>query len=510
MIIDLHTHVPPESEWPLFLQHCRDNGVTLAVTSGLGSWARYPDEADIRRANDEACRLAAFSKGMVLWFAYLNPQNDDGSLELHRAVAAGACGVKLWVSLKDPATGSLERLPPLLDAAQRRRLPVLIHTFQRVDDNLPGEITMAEFAELARRFPELPMIAAHAGGNWRQSLGLLRGLPNAFVDVCGGYPETGMVEALVADLGVERVLYGSDALGRSFASQIAKVTMSSLSAADQDLILGGNSARLLGLSDAQLATAKHSAAALPASARPGMPALDEDHFCFSGHWPFRRSSCATPSDLAAALPGAGLRRAFVADAGSVYALDVLAANRDFERAARGLAPLAPLASQVPYAPNWRPVLNEAVGRFAGGILYPYLHAWRLDDPAYAAVFAAAAAARCPLWINACTADSRFRHRGTACRDVSAEELVRFVGSAPRNAYVVQGAGLGLIKACLEQCPAADQVRFEISRLTDNSTALTSLVARFGWGRLVLGSEFPFRDLRTVLSTARVLCGPAEA
>ena len=33
MIIDIHTHVPPESDWPLFLQHCRDNGVTLAVTS---------------------------------------------------------------------------------------------------------------------------------------------------------------------------------------------------------------------------------------------------------------------------------------------------------------------------------------------------------------------------------------------------------------------------------------------------------------------------------------------
>jgi predicted TIM-barrel fold metal-dependent hydrolase len=508
MIIDIHTHVPPESDWPLFLQHCRDNGVTLAVTSSLGSWARYPDEADIRRANDEACRFAAFSRGMVLWFAYLNPQNDNWSLELQRAAAAGACGVKLWVSLKDPASGSLERVPPVLDAAQRRRLPVLIHTFQRVDDNLPGEITMAEFAELARRFPELPLIAAHAGGNWRQSLGLLRALPNTFVDLCGGYPETGMAEALVAELGAERVLYGSDALGRSFASQIAKVTFAQLSAPDQSRILGDNSARLLGIGDTQVAAAELTAAGLPASAAVGMPVLDEDHFCFSGHWPFRRSPCPTPADLQAALQNAGLRRAYVADAGSVYAADVLAANRDFERAARGLSRLAPLAAMVPYAPNWRPVLNDAVGLCPGGILYPYLHTWRLDDPAYAAFFGAAATARFPLWINACTADSRFRHRGTACREVSAEELVRFVRAAPPNAYVVQGAGLGLIKACLEQCPEAAHVRFEISRLSDNSTALTSIVARFGWKRLVLGTEFPFRDLRTVPSTARILCGAA--
>lgn len=509
MIIDLHTHVPPESEWPLFLQHCRDNGVTLAVTSGLGSWAQYPDAADVRRANDDACRLAAFAQGMVLWFAYLNPQLADWSAELQRAVEAGARGVKLWVSLKDPETGSLERLPPVLDAAQRLRLPVLIHTFQRVDDNLPGELTMAEFAEVAQHFPELPMVAAHAGGNWRQSLGLLRALPNVSVDICGGYPEAGMVEALVADLGVERVLYGSDALGRSFASQIAKVSLAQLADADKARILWDNGARLLGIDDSQVAAAERRAACLPATAVPGLPVLDEDHFCFAGHWPFRASPCPTPAELAAALPAAGLRRAYAADAGSVYALDVLAANREFERASRGLTGLAPLAAMVPYAPNWRPVLEAALGRFAGGILYPYLHDWRLDDPAYAAFFAAAAAARFPLWINACTADRRFRHRGTACRDVSTEELVRFGRSAPPNSYVVQGAGLGPINACLEQCPAAGQVRFEISRLTDSSTALTQIVARFGWERLVLGSEFPCRDLRTVLTTARVLCAPRE-
>jgi predicted TIM-barrel fold metal-dependent hydrolase len=507
MIIDLHTHVPPEEQWTLFLQHCRDNGVTLAVTSGLGSWAHYPDAADVRRANDAACRLAAFAQGMVLWFAYLNPQHDDWPAELQRTLAAGACGIKLWVSLKDPETGSLERVPPVLAAAQRLHLPVLIHTFQRVDDNLPGEITMAEFAELARRFPELPLIAAHAGGNWRQSLRLLGALPNVSVDISGGYPETGMVEALVADLGVERVLFGSDALGRSIASQLAKVTLAQLAATDQRRILWDNAARLLGISDSQVAAAERRAAGLPATAASGVPALDEDHFCFSGPWPFRSSPCPTPTALAAALPTAGLRRAYVADAGSVFALDVLGANQDFERAARGLPGLAPLAAMVPYAPNAQPILDAAVGRFAGGILYPYLHNWRLDDPAYAAFFAAAAAARFPLWVNACTADSRFRHRGTLCREVSVAELLHFAQSAPPNAYVIQGAGLGPINACLERDAGTGQVRFEVSRLTDSSTDLTSIVGRFGWERLVLGSEFPFRDLRSVRSTAQVLCAP---
>lgn len=506
MILDIHTHVPPESQWELFLRHCRDAGVTLAVTSSLGSWARYPDAADVRRANDEARRLADVAPGMVLWFAYLNPQNDNWSDELARAVAEGACGIKLWVSLKDPTTGSLARVPPVLTAAACRRLPVLVHTYQRTDANLEGEVTVAEFADLARAFPEVPMIAAHAGGNWRQCLGLLRDLPNTFVDVCGGYPEAGMVEALVADLGAGRVIYGSDALGRSFDSQIAKVRLARLNEVDRRRILWNNAASLLGIEPEQVAVAHRAAAGLPASPRVAVPAFSEDHFCFAGHWPFHASPCATLEELGQALATAGIERAYAADAGSVYALDVLAANRAFAEAAAGRAHLAPLAAMVPYAPNWRPVLQEAIGRFAGGIAYPYLHTWRLDDSRYAPFFAACAEARFPLWINACTGDGRFRHRGTVCRDVTAEELVAFVQAAPTNPYVVQGAGVAAIRAVLERCPDASHVRFEISRLTDTSAVLADLVARHGWDRLVLGTEFPFRDLRQVGHTARVLCG----
>ena len=39
---------------------------------------------------------------------------------------------------------------------------VLIHTFDRWGPNLPGEIDLEEFAKLAERSSELPLIAAHA------------------------------------------------------------------------------------------------------------------------------------------------------------------------------------------------------------------------------------------------------------------------------------------------------------------------------------------------------------
>ncbi len=50
------------------------------------------------------------------------------------------------------------------------------------------------------------------------------------------------------------------------------------------------------------------------------------------------------------------------------------------------------------------------------------------------------------------------------------------------------------------------MRFELVRLTDNSFALGTIVERLGWDALVLGSEYPWRDLRNVRYSARKVRG----
>jgi hypothetical protein len=54
-----------------------------------------------------------------------------------------------------------------------------------------------------------------------------------------------MVEMAVRELGAERVLYGSDAGGRSFASQLAKVYSADIPVESKRLILRENLRRLL-------------------------------------------------------------------------------------------------------------------------------------------------------------------------------------------------------------------------------------------------------------------------
>jgi predicted TIM-barrel fold metal-dependent hydrolase len=103
-------------------------------------------------------------------------------------------------------------------------------------------------AELGRRYPETSFIFAHAGGIWEKAFQAVAPYPNLNVDVCGFDPERGVVEKAVAMLGAERVLFGSDAPGRSYAAQVAKVKYADLSEPERQLVLGGNAARLLGLS----------------------------------------------------------------------------------------------------------------------------------------------------------------------------------------------------------------------------------------------------------------------
>jgi predicted TIM-barrel fold metal-dependent hydrolase len=65
------------------------------------------------------------------------------------------------------------------------------------------------------------------------------------VDIAGSDPVAGFVETAVREVGAARVIYGSDAGGRTFASQLAKVLGADISEADRKAILGENLKRMM-------------------------------------------------------------------------------------------------------------------------------------------------------------------------------------------------------------------------------------------------------------------------
>jgi hypothetical protein len=92
------------------------------------------------------------------------------------------------------------------------------------------------------------------GADWERGIRTIRAMENVWADICGSDPTAGYVEMAVRELGAHRVVYGSDAPGRSFASQLAKVLGAEVPEAAKRQILSGN---LRGLLEPVLATKRN-------------------------------------------------------------------------------------------------------------------------------------------------------------------------------------------------------------------------------------------------------------
>lgn len=246
---DLHAHLgglsgaTPEARLEQLIRFADRMGVErLCVFMGM-DWTYEPTPERLRRENDEVLRAVTAHPDRALGFVYLSPAHVQASLdELNRCVRDGPMvGVKLWVAGRCDAP----ELDPLIDRARELKAPVLQHTWMKVTGNLPGESTPMDLARLAGRHPEATLICGHSGGDWEQGLRAIRPHRNILTDLGGGDPACGMTEMAVRELGVERVLYGSDVAGRSFASQLAKVYGADLPVAARRAILGDNLRRVL-------------------------------------------------------------------------------------------------------------------------------------------------------------------------------------------------------------------------------------------------------------------------
>jgi uncharacterized protein len=248
-IWDLHGHlhgVPgntPEARLGKLLEYADRLGISrLCVFMGM-EWSYDPSPEKLRQDNDEVLRAIRRFPDRAFGFVYLNPKHTQASLdELSRCVRDGPMvGVKLWVAQR----GNAPELDPLIERAAELKAIVFQHTWIKATGNLPGESTPMELAELAARHPRASIVCGHSGGDWERGLRAIRPHKNLFTDLAGGDPTAGITEMAVRELGAERVLYGSDAGGRSFASQLAKVFGANISESAKRLILSENLKRLL-------------------------------------------------------------------------------------------------------------------------------------------------------------------------------------------------------------------------------------------------------------------------
>jgi len=214
----------------------------LCISMGM-NWSHDPSPEDLRKQNDDVLRAVKKFPERAFGFVYLSPMHVEVSLvELDRCVRDGPMvGVKIWVAQHCNAP----ELDPIVRRATELNAIILQHTYLKTTGNLPGESTPSDLAELARRHPDATFICGHTGANWEIGIPAIRDCKSIYADLCGSDPTAGFTEMAVRELGAERVLYGSDAGGRSFASQLAKVYGAEIPERVKKLILGENLKRLL-------------------------------------------------------------------------------------------------------------------------------------------------------------------------------------------------------------------------------------------------------------------------
>ncbi len=250
-IWDLHCHISGASLPEATPEERAEHLIAVADRMGIERlcaymgmrWAHDPTPDQFRQQNDEILRVVAKFPERVFGFVYLSPKYVEESLaELERCMAQGPMvGVKLWVAGRCNAP----ELDPIIRRAAELKAAIFQHTWFNMKGNKPGESTPEDFAELAGRHPDVPLICGHTGGDWELGLQAVRHLKNVHVDLAGSDPVAGFTEMAVRELGAERVIYGSDAAGRSFASQLAKVFGADIPATAKQLIFRDNLKRLL-------------------------------------------------------------------------------------------------------------------------------------------------------------------------------------------------------------------------------------------------------------------------
>jgi predicted TIM-barrel fold metal-dependent hydrolase len=257
MLIDVHAHFlhdrTPRADWQernaSRLQAGERVGITIHVASILGSWGLtsptyFPSLSDLRYGNDCLLTLQREHPGRVRGYVTVNPNYTTEALaEIRRCLDLGMVGIKLAASRR--ADDAL--LDPICALAAERGVPVLHHIWQHRRRDYAGQEASdaVELGRLAKRHPEVSFLLAHigGGGDWLHSLPAIRRIPNILVDLSGSGLDGGMLEACLATVGVERLLWGCDL---TIETGWAKLRYLShlLSEEELDLIRWRNAARI--------------------------------------------------------------------------------------------------------------------------------------------------------------------------------------------------------------------------------------------------------------------------
>jgi len=260
MIIDAHTHIFPDDQAaavlnktarmfniPTFgaatsddlLRRMDDNAISKAVIHMVA-----PLASQVEQTNTWLIKL---KQSRFIKFGTLHPAQSNFIDEIARLRDNNIQGIKFQPDIQQFSPDDPVAMYPVYEAIAKAGLKVMFHVG---GEPLPGPNDRSKphmIASIAKKFPELKIIAAHLGGlnMWDDVLNNLAGLPNIYMESSLSYQyiKPQLAEKIIKRHGHKKIFFGSDyPFGNISKSIEAARTVDFLSIDERNDILGRNAA----------------------------------------------------------------------------------------------------------------------------------------------------------------------------------------------------------------------------------------------------------------------------
>lgn len=211
-----------------------------------------PEEA--RENARENLALIEEQKDRVSGLVRIDPTRVDASLEhIENMIANGPCvGIKTGTRHGEPITVAHPNYDPIISRLAELEAVIYIHSGFMVGGEprtyyggtRTGEAHPGHVAELAARFPKVPLICGHQGADWELGVRAIRPHENVYMEFSGMDPESGAIDFAVQELGADRIVWGGHLPSRSYSNELSKIFDGDLTDEERRKIFGTNLRRL--------------------------------------------------------------------------------------------------------------------------------------------------------------------------------------------------------------------------------------------------------------------------
>ncbi len=244
-VIDTHTHFGPFSGI-YFPTITAEQMIGTMDRCGVKLIISVPHMAlvDTDRGNMQTAELVTKYPDRFKGYWGVNPNYPD---RIERDIAryekfSGFVGFKFLSDYHKIAITD-RRYAPVLEYANERKLPILMHTWGNSNFDGPALVE-----QVAQKYPDVTILMGHSGyGQWSKAIQVARDHPNVYLELTAAYSVRGVIDTMVEGAGSEKITFGTDLPWFDPHYGIGCVLFARITDQDRRNILHRNAERIFGI-----------------------------------------------------------------------------------------------------------------------------------------------------------------------------------------------------------------------------------------------------------------------